>query len=94
MVIYVFRGTDILPKYMEKKRFMVYGSLTFGIPLIIMLAVVSFDRITYKQTQNAEKTMDGYGASVKSDIRYDPGFGEESCWFSSCSRSLALLLYG
>ena len=89
-IIYNFRGTDILPKYLEKKRFMVYGAQAFGIPLIIMLGVVTFDRVQYKQTLEAEKHQNEDQATE----RYDPGFGEESCWFSSCSKSLSLFLYG
>ena len=88
--IYNFRGTDILPKYLEKKRFMVYGVQAFGLPLIVMLIVVSYDRAEYKRTQEEGQEMVGNETSE----RYDPGFGEESCWFSSCSKSLSLFLYG
>ena len=28
------------------------------------------------------------------DVHFRPGFGEESCWFTSCSGALSLFLYG
>ena len=80
-----FRGTDILPKYMEKRRFFVYGLQAFGVPLLMMICIVSYDRHVYNNIlQGGERSSD----------RHDPGFGEETCWFSSCSKALSLFLYG
>ena len=80
-----FRGTDILPKYMERRRFFVYGLQAFGAPLLMMIGIVSYDRHVYNNIlQGGERSSD----------RYDPGFGEETCWFSSCSKALSLFLYG
>ena len=64
---------------------MIYGLQAFGIPMLLMIAVVSYDRAEYRRKEDGAE-----GSSV----RYDPGFGEESCWFSSCSKALSLFLYG
>ena len=75
----LFRGTEILPKYLDQKRFLIYGAQAFGIPMLMLVIVVFYDRLSEVE---------------RSDDRYDPGFGEESCWFTSCSKSLSLFLYG
>ena len=64
---------------------MIYGLQAFGIPMLLMIAVVSYDRAEYRRKE---------AGAEGSSVRYDPGFGEESCWFSSCSKALSLFLYG
>ncbi len=43
-----FRGTSILPKSLELRRFWIYSSFCFGIPMIFSLIVLSIDRSTSK----------------------------------------------
>ena len=76
------RVSTILPKDADKRRFQVYSCFCFGLPLIMFVIVLTIDRSM--DYENEE--------SFISAIR--PGFGEEACWFTSCSSALSIFLYG
>ena len=50
-----------------------------------------FEAITYLTEENP---LPPAKEIVENTVRYDPGFGEESCWFTSCSKALSIFLYG
>ena len=85
-----------MPKSLERKRFNIYALNAFGIPMLMLTAVLCYDRLE----SDRHASVDGkFGSDNEGDrngtkTRYDPGFGEESCWFSECSKALSFFLYG
>jgi hypothetical protein len=55
-------------------------------------------QVTERYLVYVEAALFCFGFGMKSMIFYFvipfPGFGEESCWFNSCSNALSIFLYG
>ena len=64
-----------MPKDADRRRYLLYSLVCFGVPLAMAVVVLALDR-----------TLDRGHA-------WRPGFGEESCWFTSCSNALSIFLY-
>lgn len=83
-----FRASTILPKDADRRRFAAYSAFCFGLPSAAAAAVVALDRsVDFRRGAAPQR----WSAAV---LLFRPGFGEESCWFTSCSKSLSLFLYG
>ena len=63
-------------------RFFIYSAIGFGLPLLLCTVALLVDRLA---------TMYGHDSLA---YRIRPGFGEDSCWFTECSMSLEVFLYG
>ena len=81
-----------------------YASFAFLAPLLALATVVAVDRAFlkyyYMSSENDQaSTATGQVSAQARELAgaladYRPGFGEESCWFTSCSRALSVFLYG
>ncbi|XP_059098467.1 uncharacterized protein LOC131892660 [Tigriopus californicus] len=74
-----FRANTILPKEADYQRFITYSAFCFGAPLLMATLVLALDRNIFNLDSDASN--------------WRPGFGEESCWFTSCSNALTYFLY-
>ena len=75
------RRTVCVGKQADRERYIRYSLFCYGFPVLATVLVVVTDRI-----------MSSKLGSSTSWVR--PGFGEEACWFTSCSQGLTLFLYG
>ncbi|XP_059078754.1 G-protein coupled receptor Mth-like isoform X2 [Tigriopus californicus] len=63
----------------DYQRFLTYSAFCFGAPLLMATLVLALDRNIFNLDSDASN--------------WRPGFGEESCWFTSCSNALTYFLY-
>ena len=82
------RASTILPKDADRKRYLFYSAFCFGLPFVATTFILSLDRMVVKGGGRSSATD---VSEILLDMR--PGFGEESCWFTSCSHSLTYFLY-
>lgn len=74
-----FRANTILPKEADYQRFLTYSGFCFGAPFLMSILVLVLDRMVLNLGLDASS--------------WRPGFGEESCWFTSCTSALTYFLY-
>ena len=82
-----YRGTSILPKSADRQRFVAYCGACFGLPAFMLLIVLG---LNWSDQIDVDSTSDKQYSAL--DL-WRPGFGEESCWFNSCSSALTIFLY-
>jgi hypothetical protein len=86
--MYFSSGSSRLPKSANTKRLILYSMYSFGVPALMTILVFILN-----QVDNSTDPLSGNENGTIS-ARWRPGFGEETCWFTSCSDGFVIFLYG
>ncbi len=82
-------GTSRLPKNANSQRMAYYTVYSFGVPAFMVIAA-----LTLNYVDTSIDPLNGNGGNATLSPSWRPGFGEETCWFTSCSMGSAIFLYG
>ena len=86
-IFFHFSGTGRVADSENRAKLIFYSIYSFGVPLLMTIMVY----VLHKYDPIGHISEIWNGTSSSPDWR--PGFGEETCWFTTCSSGI-LFLYG